>query len=121
MALLDLAPLFGQETFKEILPAYERLGLGSLLDVYFLEVIAGEEAMAPPGEVLDKDLLQIWMSSGLHQISGELGHAFRQDLIGSLSLTLQDMGRVFRGIAPGTLVIILALPFYKCGAYATIG
>jgi len=36
VALLDLVPLFGQETFKEILPANERLGLGGLLDVYSL-------------------------------------------------------------------------------------
>jgi len=87
VALLDLAPLLGQEPFKEILPACERLGLGSLLDVYFLEVIAGEEAVAPPGEVLEEGSLQIRMSSGLHQISGELGHAFRPDLVGSLGLT----------------------------------
>jgi len=41
VALLDLAPLLGQEAFEEILPAYERLGLGSLLDVCFREVIVG--------------------------------------------------------------------------------
>ena len=40
MALLDLAPLLGQEAFKEVLPANERLGLGSLLNFQFLEVIA---------------------------------------------------------------------------------
>jgi len=87
VTLLDLVPLFRQETFKEILPAYERLGLGSLLDFRFLKVIAGEEAMAPLGQVLEKSLLQVWMGSGLHQISRELGHAFRPDLIGSLGLT----------------------------------
>ena len=32
VALLDLAPLLGQEAFKEVLPADERLGLGSLLN-----------------------------------------------------------------------------------------
>jgi len=35
VALLDLAPLLGQETFKEILPAYEGLGLGCLPDFGF--------------------------------------------------------------------------------------
>jgi len=49
VALLDLAPLLGQETFKEILPSYERQGLGRLPDFHFLEVIAGEEATAPLG------------------------------------------------------------------------
>jgi len=84
MVLLDLAPLLGQEPFKEVLPAYERLGLGSLLDFCLLKVIAGEKAVAPPGE----GSLQIRMGSRLHQISGELGHAFRLDLVGSLGLTL---------------------------------
>jgi len=32
VALLDLAPLLGQEAFKEVLPADERLGLGGLLN-----------------------------------------------------------------------------------------
>jgi len=32
VVLLDLAPLLGQEAFKEILPVYKQLGLGSLLD-----------------------------------------------------------------------------------------
>jgi len=32
VALLDMVSLLGQEAFKEILPAYERLGLGSLFD-----------------------------------------------------------------------------------------
>jgi len=121
MALLDLAPLFGQDAFKEILPADEQLGLGSLLDFCFRKVIGGEEAIMPPGEVLEKGLLQIRMSSGLHQTSGELGHAFRPCFIGSLGLAVQDMGRVFRGIASRALVIILILPFYKGGAHATIG
>jgi len=121
VALLDLAPLLGQEAFKEILPADERLGLGNLLDFCFRKVIVGEKAMAPPGEVLEKDSLQIRVSSGPHQISGELGHAFQPNFIGSLSLASQDMGRVFRGIASGTLVIILVLPFHECGAHATIG
>jgi len=49
VSLLDLVPLFRQKTFKEIIPACERLGLGSLLDFCFLKVIAGEKDMAPPG------------------------------------------------------------------------
>jgi len=32
VALLDLAPLLGQEAFKEVLPANERLGLSGVLD-----------------------------------------------------------------------------------------
>jgi len=87
VTLLDLAPLLGQETFKEIFPADERLGLDGLLDFCFRRVIVGEKAAAPPGEVLEKGSLQFWVSSGLHQIRGELGHAFRPDLVGSLSLT----------------------------------
>jgi len=87
MALLDLAPLLGQKAFKEILPADEQLGLGNLLDFCFRKVIMGEKATAAPRDVLEKGSLQFWMSSGLHQISGELGHAFRRDLIGSLGLT----------------------------------
>jgi len=87
VVLLNLAPLFRQETFKEILPAYESLGLGGLLDFHFLKVIAGEEATAPPGQVVEESSLQVWMGSGLHQRSRELGHAFGQHLIGSLGLT----------------------------------
>jgi len=87
VALLDLVPLLGQKALKEILPADERLGLSNLLDFYFLEVIAGEEAATPPGEVLEEGSFQIRMGSGLHQISGELGHAFRPYLVGSLGLT----------------------------------
>jgi len=121
VTLLDLAPLLGQETFKEILPANERLGLGNLLDLCFRKVIVGEEATALPGEVLEKGSLKILMRSGLPQISDELGHAVRPDFIGSLGLASQDMGRVFRGIAMGTLVIILVLPFHKRGAHTTIG
>jgi len=121
VALLELVPLLGQEAFKEILPANERLGLGSLLDFCFRKVIIEEKAMAPPGEVLEKGTLQIRMSSGLHQISGELGHAFRPNFIGSLGLAAQDMGRVLRGIASRALVIILILPFHEGGAHATIG
>jgi len=121
VALLDLAPLFGQEAFKEILPAYEQLGLGSLLDFYFLKVIAGEEAAAPPRQVLEKGLLQVRLGSGLLQINCELGHTCRPSLIGSLSLASWNMGLVFRYIAPGTLVIILVLPFHQSGAYSTIG
>jgi len=49
VAVFDLVPLFRQETFKEILPAYERLGLGSLSDFHYLKVITGEEATAPLG------------------------------------------------------------------------
>jgi len=116
-----MAPLLGQEAFKEILPADERLGLDGLLDFCFKKVIVGEKAAAQPGEVLEKDSLQFRVSSGLHQMRGELGHAFRPDLVGSLSLTMQNMGRVFGCIAPGTLVIILVLPFCKCGAHTTIG
>ena len=85
--LLDLAPLLGQEAFKEILPACERLGLGSLLDFCLLKVVTGEETAAPPGQVLKKGSLQVWVSSGLHQMRHELGHAFRPDLIDSFSLT----------------------------------
>jgi len=121
VALLDLAPLLGQEAFKEVLPVYEQLGLGSLLDFCFRKVIVGEKATAPPGEVLEKGSLKIRMSSGLHQISGELGHAFRPDLIDPLSLASQDMGRVFRSIALRALVIILMLPFHEGGAHTTIG
>ena len=87
MALLDLAPLLGQKAFKEILPANERLGLGNLLDFCFRKVVMGEKATAPLGEVLEKGSLQFRVSSGLHQISGELGHAFGPDLVGSLGLT----------------------------------
>ena len=72
VTLLDLAPLFGQETFKEILPANERLRLGSLLDFCFWKVIEGKEAAAPLGEVLEKGSLQFRVSSGLHQISRSL-------------------------------------------------
>jgi len=86
VALLDLAPLLGQEAFKEILPVDERLELGSLLDVCFRKVIVGEDAVAPPGEVLEKGSLQVRVSSGLRQISCELSHAFRPDFIGSLTL-----------------------------------
>jgi len=81
----------------------------------------GEDAAAPSGEVLEKGSLQFRVSSGLHQICRELSHAFRPDFIGSLSLASQDMGSVFRGIALGTLVIILVLPFHECGTHATIG
>jgi len=118
--LLDLAPLLGQEAFKEILPACERLGLGSLLDFCFLKVIAGEEAVVPPRQVLEKGLLQVWLGSGLHQTSCELGHACRPNLVGSLCLASQNMGRVLRCITPGTLVIILVLPFHQSGAHSTI-
>ena len=121
VALLDLVPLRGQEAFKEILPADECLGLGSLLDFCFEKVIVGEEATTPPGEVLEKSLLQFRVSSGLHQISRKLGHAFRPDIIGSLGLATQDMSRVFRSIASGALVIILILPLHEGGAHATIG
>ena len=69
------------------------------LDFRFRKVIGGEEAATPPGEVLEKGSLQFRVCSGLYQISGELGHAFRPDFVGSLGLATQDMGRVFRGIA----------------------
>jgi len=85
VALLDLAPLLGQEAFKEILPANEGLGLGCLPDVGFCEVVARGESTAPPGQVLEKGLLEIWMGFGLHKIGRELGHAVRPHLIGTLS------------------------------------
>jgi len=66
VALLDLAPLLGQEAFKEILPADERLGLGSLLDFGLREVICGEEATMPPREVLKEGSLEFRVGSGLH-------------------------------------------------------
>jgi len=66
VTLLDLAPLLGQEAFKEILPANERLGLGNLLDFCFRKIIVGEKAVAPPGEVLEEGSLQFRVSSGLH-------------------------------------------------------
>ena len=121
VALLDLAPLLGQEAFEEVLPADERLGLSGLLDFRFRKVIGGEEATTPPGEVLEKGSLQFRVGSGLHQISRKLGYAFRPDTIGSLGLAVQDMSRVFRSIASRALVIILILPLHKGGAHATIG
>jgi len=57
-----------------------------LTSTHFRKVIEGEEEAAPPGEVLEKGLLEIRVSSGLHQISRELSHAFGPDFIGSLSL-----------------------------------
>ena len=121
VALLELAPLLGEETFKEILPAYVGLGLSCLSDFLILEVIKGQETSAPAVEVVKKGMLQVGVSSGIHQVSGELGHALGPDIIGSFSLALQHMGCVFRGIAPGTLVIILILPLHKGGAYSTVG
>ena len=121
VALLELAPLLGEETFKEILPAYVGLGLSCLSDFLILEVIKGQETAAPAVEVVKKGMLQVGVSSGIHQVSGELGHALSPDIIGSFSLALQHMGCVFRGIAPGTLVIILILPLHKGGAYSTVG
>jgi len=60
VALLDLAPVFGQEAFKWIVSANERLALGNLLDFCFRRVIVGEDATAPPGEVLQKGLLHFF-------------------------------------------------------------
>jgi len=84
VALLDLAPLLGQEAFKEVLPADEGLGLGCLPDFGFCEVVARGEATAPPGQVLEKGLLKVRMGFGLRKIGRELGHAFRPHLIGAL-------------------------------------
>lgn len=61
------------------------------------------------------------MSSGLHWLSHGLDLAFRPDIMATLSLTSQHVGRVFRGSAVGTLVILLALPFHQCGANTTVG
>jgi len=84
MALLDLAPLLGQEAFKEVLPANEGLGLGCLPDVGFCEVIARGEAAAPPGQVLEKGLLKVRVGFGLRKIGRELRHAFSPHLTGAL-------------------------------------
>jgi len=77
--------------------------------------------VTPPGEALKEGSLQVRTGSGIHQMSLEFGHAFRSDFIGSLGLASQNMGRVFRCIAPGTRVVILALPFHQRSAHSTIG
>jgi len=92
-----------------------------LPDFGFREVVAGGKATAPPGQVLEEGVLEIWMCFGLHQIHRELGHAFGPHLICSLRLTSKDVSRVFRGVASGTLVVILILPFHERGAHSTVG
>jgi hypothetical protein len=52
MALLELAPLLGQQTFQKVLPSYLSLRLSRQFDFHIKEVFTREETTAPPVEVV---------------------------------------------------------------------
>jgi len=121
VALLHLAPLLGEQTFEEILPADERLRLGTLLHVFILKVINWEEATAPSVEVVNQGPVNVRVGFSVDHVGDQLVHASIPDIVGSFGLATEHVGGVLRGTATRAFIIVLIFPLDQSGANPTVG